>query len=131
MADEYRASQIGGGPRSNGTATRKSNTATTAATQQNGSNVDKSDDGIDYSDDDVCDDIARKFWKRLGPTMPPSVYGADMEGSLFDGAKASGWSIAELDNSLQLLAAEHECDDLPGVTTPYLYFGMWASVFCA
>ena len=85
----------------------------------------------DYDDDDACDELARRFWKRLGPTMKSSIYGADMEGSLFDGADASGWSLESLDNCLQLLAAETGSDHLPGVTTPYLYVGMWASVFCA
>ena len=79
-----------------------------------------------YDDDDVCDDLARRFWKRLGPTTPPSMYGADMEGSLFHGDKASGWSLENLDTCLHLLG-----NDLPGVTTPYLYFGMWGAVFCA
>jgi hypothetical protein len=84
-------------------------------------------------DDDLsdthCDALARKFWKRLGPTMEPSMYGADMEGSLFGGDPASGWSLEQLDNCLQLLSVGAEA--LPGVTTPYLYVGMWASVFCA
>jgi len=84
-------------------------------------------------DDDIsdnhCDTLARKFWKRLGPTMEPSMYGADMEGSLFDGDTACGWSLQQLDNCLQLLSVG--AGALPGVTTPYLYIGMWASVFCA
>lgn len=86
----------------------------------------------DYDKDDSCDELARKFWKRLGPTMQPSVYGADMEGSLFDvGSDANGWSLRSLDNCLQLLSAESDSREMPGVTTPYLYVGMWASVFCA
>jgi len=85
----------------------------------------------DYLDDEACDDIARRFWKRLGPTTPPSMYGADMEGSLFNGNKANGWSLESLDNCLQLLSADEEAGEVPGVTTPYLYVGMWGSVFCA
>jgi jumonji domain-containing protein 2 len=88
------------------------------------------DDKKEYLDDEACDDLARQFWRRLGPTTPPSIYGADMEGSLFDGDKASGWSLEGLDNCLQLLSAA-SCEGMPGVTTPYLYVGMWGSVFCA
>lgn len=125
--------------------------------------------------------IQRKFWKRLTPTMPPCLYGADMEGSLFfsdnylqgessffygynddtdfkqnhsrkedsstdhknnyddcNEIKKSiasnhcrsqshdRWNIGQMqDNCLNLLG------NLPGVTSPYLYFGMWGSVFCA
>jgi len=93
-------------------------------------------------DDDVgnraMDELARKFWRRLGPTMEPSIYGADMEGTLFDGAKACGWNIDRLESCLQLLRVETsngtDSDEhfrLPGVTSAYLYFGMWASVFAA
>jgi [histone H3]-trimethyl-L-lysine9/36 demethylase len=88
------------------------------------------DDGENYNDDKFCDELAMQFWRRLGPTTPPSMYGADMEGSLFDGDQASGWSLESLDNCLQLLSAEKASAEMPGVTTPYLYFGMWASVFC-
>jgi len=86
----------------------------------------------------AMDELARKFWRRLGPTMEASIYGADMEGSLFDGADACGWNIDRLESCIQLLRAEMEDDTnngdhfrLPGVTSAYLYFGMWASVFAA
>ena len=66
------------------------------------------------------------FWKRLGPTMPPAWYGADHEGTLFpDDDDATGWSLGQLDSCLHVLP------HVPGVTSPYLYLGMWASVFCA
>lgn len=78
--------------------------------------------------DDCCHDLANRFWKRLGPTMASSMYGADMEGTLFDEGDSCGWNLGELESCLQLLSAE---GNVPGVTTPYLYFGMWASVFCA
>lgn len=83
-------------------------------------------------DDAYCDALAHKFWKRLGPTMESSMYGADMEGSLFSsGDDACGWNPGALESCLQLLSADTDGRSLPGVTTPYLYFGMWASVFCA
>jgi len=73
-----------------------------------------------------AEEMERKFWKRLGPTMPPATYGADMEGSLFGDDPACGWNLSNLDSFLQLLGP-----NLPGVTSPYLYFGMWASAFAA
>jgi jumonji domain-containing protein 2 len=68
----------------------------------------------------------------LGPTMESSMYGADMEGSLFDqDDDACGWNPSRLESCLSLLSTDANGESLPGVTTPYLYFGMWASVFCA
>ena len=87
--------------------------------------------------DDFIDELARKFWRRLGPTMEAPVYGADMEGTFFGNANACGWNVNKLESCLQLLTVDSEADDdeadlrLPGVTTAYLYFGMWASVFAA
>ena len=70
--------------------------------------------------------LERLFWKRLSPTMPPAWYGADQQGSLFaEHDPAHGWSIGKLDSCLHVL------DRIPGVTSPYLYAGMWGSVFCA
>jgi hypothetical protein len=83
-----------------------------------------------------ADEMERKFWKRLGPTMPPALYGADMEGTLFNDVDMDGlgWKISQLSSCLNLLLSDQPDDHeggIPGVTTPYLYFGMWASVFCA
>ena len=94
----------------------------------------------DDTSDEYMDALARKFWKRLGPTMEPSVYGADMEGTLFDGADACGWNVDRLESALALLGADMDEEGsapgepagrLPGVTTAYLYFGMWGSTFAA
>jgi len=92
----------------------------------------------DDESDDHMDELGRKFWKRLGPTMQSSQYGADMEGTLFDGAEACGWNVDQLQSCLALLEADYKNADevsekfkLPGVTSAYLYFGMWASVFSA
>lgn len=78
----------------------------------------------DFSQE-ALEKLEAKFWKRLGPTMEPAWYGADHEGTLFGKDPASGWSLAELDSCLHVLPK------LPGVTSPYLYAGMWASVFAA
>ena len=97
---------------------------------------------VDQSDE-VCDELARKFWRRLGPTMEPPIYGADMEGTLFHkDAYACGWNVNRLESCLCLLRADvnegegsgggdDEDFHLPGVTSAYLYFGMWASAFAA
>eukprot|EP00529_Nitzschia_sp_RCC80_P014836 CAMPEP_0113519954 /NCGR_PEP_ID=MMETSP0014_2-20120614/43808_1 /TAXON_ID=2857 /ORGANISM="Nitzschia sp." /LENGTH=753 /DNA_ID=CAMNT_0000417733 /DNA_START=161 /DNA_END=2419 /DNA_ORIENTATION=+ /assembly_acc=CAM_ASM_000159 len=90
----------------------------------------------DHGDVEV---LERKFWKRLGPTMTPAFYGADMEGTLFDeDDECQGWNVSKLKSCLQLLLMDQDDGDddegkkgIPGVTTPYLYYGMWASVFCA
>mmetsp|Transcript_102270 Transcript_102270/g.295882 ORF Transcript_102270/g.295882 Transcript_102270/m.295882 type:complete len:599 (+) Transcript_102270:392-2188(+) len=79
--------------------------------------------------------LQRKFWKRLGPTMQPALYGADMEGTLFKKTDhCCGWNVSQLHSCLELLLIDQpdgHKGGIPGVTTPYLYFGMWASVFCA
>jgi len=81
--------------------------------------------------EEVVEELARQFWRRLGPTMEPSVYGADLEGSLFEDDKASGWNVNQLSSCLQLLTVDQLNGSLPGVTNSYLYFGMWASCFAA
>ena len=73
----------------------------------------------------TIDELERKFWRRLGPTQEPSMYGADMNGSLFGEDECCGWNIAKMRSCLQLLEADQK-DAIPGVTTPYLYFGMWS-----
>jgi jumonji domain-containing protein 2 len=85
----------------------------------------------DEFSEEFVEELARQFWRRLGPTMEPSVYGADLEGSLFEDDKASGWNVNQLSSCLQLLTVDHPNGSLPGVTNSYLYFGMWASCFAA
>ncbi|GAQ81425.1 protein with JUMONJI domain [Klebsormidium nitens] len=71
------------------------------------------------------DDLERHFWKNV--THFPPLYGADSEGSLFD-PDHKGWNIRDLDTCLSKTLKEHGAS-LPGVTTPYLYVGMWRSMF--
>jgi len=88
------------------------------------------------------DELARLFWRRLSPTMEAAMYGADMEGTLFDGDYASGWNVDQLESCLHLLKADAVLSEedlknnsepfrLPGVTTSYIYVGMWGAVFAA
>ena len=49
------------------------------------------------------------------------------QGSLFD-EKCNGWNIRNLNTLLSRTLDAKEVF-IPGVTTPYLYFGMWRSTF--
>eukprot|EP00242_Pyramimonas_sp_CCMP2087_P000247 CAMPEP_0198229740 /NCGR_PEP_ID=MMETSP1445-20131203/114280_1 /TAXON_ID=36898 /ORGANISM="Pyramimonas sp., Strain CCMP2087" /LENGTH=830 /DNA_ID=CAMNT_0043910213 /DNA_START=305 /DNA_END=2798 /DNA_ORIENTATION=+ len=69
--------------------------------------------------------LEREFWKRI--TYAPPLYGADVEGSLFD-EKCNGWNVRKL-NTVLSRTLESNGLSLPGVTTPYLYWGMWRSAF--
>ncbi|KAI7872159.1 JmjC domain, hydroxylase-domain-containing protein [Spinellus fusiger] len=70
---------------------------------------------------DYCKEVEREYWRNLTFTQP--MYGADMIGTLFD-TSVCEWNVNKLDNLLNRLGVT-----LPGVNTPYLYFGMWKSTF--
>ncbi|WVQ83577.1 hypothetical protein IAT38_005718 [Cryptococcus sp. DSM 104549] len=72
---------------------------------------------------EACAAMERRFWKNMG-IAEPSWYGADMEGSLFVDEKTP-WNVAHLPNLLN----RWDLRNLPGVNTPYLYFGMWGASF--
>ncbi|WWC98925.1 hypothetical protein V866_005819 [Kwoniella sp. B9012] len=76
----------------------------------------------DYTSE-ACDALERHLWKNLS-LGEPSWYGADMEGSLFVDDKTP-WNVAHLPNLLNRWDLRH----LPGVNSPYLYFGMWGASF--
>ena len=82
-----------------------------------------SEDNQPGTDDSA--EVERKYWKNV--SIRPPLYGADIHGSLFD-KTCKGWNLRNLDTMLSqmLLKAGH---DLPGVTSPYLYFGTWRSTF--
>lgn len=139
-ADQYRIQQMGSAllefkkesDDTTATATAETRTGGEENALECRSSTDPTNDAVDTmepaSGELTVDQVAlleRQFWKRLSPTMPPAVYGADEAGSLFGDDAASGWSLANLDSCLHVLP------DIPGVTSPYLYAGMWASVFCA
>ncbi|KAH8105461.1 JmjC-domain-containing protein [Cristinia sonorae] len=79
----------------------------------------------DYTPD-FCKELERRYWRNCGLGKAP-WYGADLLGSLFtDDTKA--WNVAHLPSTLsRLLPASSK--GLPGVNTPYLYFGMWRATF--
>ncbi|GJN94718.1 hypothetical protein Rhopal_007809-T1 [Rhodotorula paludigena] len=70
-------------------------------------------------------DFERRYWRTLTFGEPP-MYGADMAGSLFDDS-TQAWNVASLGDLLPKLAPKG-CE-IPGVVTPYLYFGMWRATF--
>ncbi|KAI1789319.1 hypothetical protein LXA43DRAFT_1021605 [Ganoderma leucocontextum] len=75
---------------------------------------------------DFCKDLERRYWRNCGFGKSP-WYGADMQGSLFTD-ETTAWNVACLPSALtRLLPASSK--GLPGVNTPYLYFGMWRATF--
>ncbi|WFD00047.1 hypothetical protein MYAM1_002793 [Malassezia yamatoensis] len=71
----------------------------------------------------TCRAIEAEYWRSLNFGKPP-MYGADLQGTLFD-ERTKLWNVGTLD-SLLSRRLQHA---LPGVTTPYLYFGMWRASF--
>lgn len=74
---------------------------------------------------DSYSDLERKYWKHIFSN--PSIYGADVSGSLFDD-DVEHFNLTRLGTIL-----DHVKDDygikIEGVNTCYLYFGMWKSTF--
>ncbi|KAF8493735.1 JmjC domain, hydroxylase-domain-containing protein [Russula emetica] len=79
----------------------------------------------DYTPE-FCKDLERRYWRNCG-FGAPAMYGADMEGSLFTD-KTKSWNVAHLPSLLSRLLPS-SANGLPGVNTPYLYFGMWRATF--
>eukprot|EP00891_Asterochloris_glomerata_P004705 jgi/Astpho2/4705/e_gw1.00067.210.1_t len=69
--------------------------------------------------------MERRYWKSVATLNP--IYGADVPGSLFD-PDVKQWNVAKLD-SLLTRVLEKSGKKLPGVNTPYLYFGMFRATF--
>ncbi|CAB4013789.1 lysine-specific demethylase 4B-like, partial [Paramuricea clavata] len=70
-------------------------------------------------------ELERKYWKNI--TYKTPLYGADVAGSIFDD-DVHAWNIGCLPSILNDLVEEYNIR-IPGVNTPYLYFGMWKSTF--
>lgn len=77
----------------------------------------------DYTPE-ACSLMEKKFWKSL-LTREPSWYGADLQGSLF-ADKQTPWNVSCLPNLLNRCSLTKK---LPGVNSPYLYFGMYGATF--
>ncbi|KAI0641835.1 hypothetical protein C8Q79DRAFT_299359 [Trametes meyenii] len=75
---------------------------------------------------EFCKELERRYWRNCG-FGKPAWYGADMQGSLFTD-DTTAWNVAHLPSALtRLLPSSNQ--GLPGVNTPYLYFGMWRATF--
>ncbi|KAG2211062.1 hypothetical protein INT46_008188 [Mucor plumbeus] len=70
---------------------------------------------------DQYKEIERNYWRNITFNQP--MYGADLLGTLFNSSITS-WNPNTLDNTLNKLN-----QTLPGVNSPYLYFGMWKATF--
>ncbi|KAJ7641325.1 JmjC-domain-containing protein [Roridomyces roridus] len=79
----------------------------------------------DYTPE-FCAKLERAYWRNCG-LGKPAWYGADTMGSLYT-SDTTAWNVAHLTSALsRLLPASSQ--GLPGVNTPYLYFGMWRATF--
>ncbi|ESK85356.1 jumonji family transcription [Moniliophthora roreri MCA 2997] len=77
----------------------------------------------DYTPE-FCSKLEKQYWRNCGLGKPP-WYGADTQGSLYtDDTKE--WNVAHLESELSRLLPS---EGLPGVNTPYLYWGMWRATF--
>ncbi|KAJ8906039.1 hypothetical protein NDN08_002539 [Rhodosorus marinus] len=66
------------------------------------------------------EDKERYYWRNIRFRRP--TYGADIQGSLFD-EDVTTWNPSHLNTVLDLVGG------MPGVTVPYLYFGMYGASF--
>ncbi|XP_034254774.1 probable lysine-specific demethylase 4A isoform X2 [Thrips palmi] len=71
------------------------------------------------------EDLERKYWKNI--TYNPPIYGADVSGTLTD-PDITVWNINKLGTILDCISDEYHIS-IDGVTTAYLYFGMWKTTF--
>ena len=76
-------------------------------------------------DDAEPEAIARFYWKNV--TYRQAVYGADVQGSLYD-PDVKEWNINRLGTILDVIEEETGVK-MKGVNTSYLYFGMWKATF--
>ncbi|KAF4588124.1 hypothetical protein EYR38_010089 [Pleurotus pulmonarius] len=79
----------------------------------------------DYTPE-FCHSLERQYWRNCGLSKP-AWYGADSQGSLFTD-ETKYWNVGHLESTLSRLLPSSD-KGLPGVNTPYLYFGMWRATF--
>ncbi|ESN92731.1 hypothetical protein HELRODRAFT_132346, partial [Helobdella robusta] len=75
--------------------------------------------------DGDMESIERKYWKNV--TFNPAIYGADVSDSLYDKDQEL-WNPAKLKTILDHVEEDYNTT-IEGVTSTYLYFGMWKSTF--
>ncbi|KAG6917212.1 hypothetical protein DXG01_003417 [Tephrocybe rancida] len=75
---------------------------------------------------EFCQMLERHYWRNCS-LGKPAWYGADTQGTLYTD-ETTVWNVGKLPSALsRLLPADNQ--SLPGVNTPYLYFGMWRATF--
>ncbi|KAF9005231.1 JmjC domain, hydroxylase-domain-containing protein [Cyathus striatus] len=79
----------------------------------------------DYTPE-FCQKLERQYWRNCSLGRP-AWYGADTQGSLYTN-ETTAWNVAHLPSTLSRLLPSSD-KGLPGVNTPYLYFGMWRATF--
>jgi len=67
-------------------------------------------------------EVERLYWRGVPTRMP--TYGADSPGSLFEQPLAGMWDLSRLPTILRAVPYS-----IPGVTTPFLYFGTFGATF--
>jgi len=71
------------------------------------------------------EELEQLYWtENLDENKQAPIYGADVECSITD-PEVEFWNIKRLDSILTDVMEEQ----IPGVNTPYLYFGMWKATF--
>lgn len=75
---------------------------------------------------EFCQKLERHFWRNCS-LGKPAWYGADTQGSIFTD-ETTAWNVGHLPSFLSRLLPSSS-KGLPGVNTPYLYFGMWRATF--
>ncbi|KAH0580355.1 hypothetical protein H2248_001857 [Termitomyces sp. 'cryptogamus'] len=78
----------------------------------------------DYTPE-FCQMLERHYWRNCS-LGKPAWYGADTAGTLFTD-ETTVWNVGKLPSALSRLLPTNQ--SLPGVNTPYLYFGMWRATF--
>lgn len=68
-------------------------------------------------------EIESIFWSTIQESVP--LYGSDCPGTIFD--PGCSWNLNEIDSPLK---EGLNYEDMKGITSPYLYFGCWKSIFC-
>ncbi|KAJ3341836.1 hypothetical protein HDU93_003957 [Gonapodya sp. JEL0774] len=73
-------------------------------------------------DEEKEKDLERHYWRNLSYGTP--TYGADQQGTVFERGKGGQWNLSRLENILRKINVP-----IPGITSPYVYFGMWKATF--
>ena len=81
---------------------------------------------VDEEDLHSPEAVERRFWKSLTTTADAPLYGSDVLGTLFQGPGADElpYNLNRLPCMLKRVGV-----DLPGITSPMMYVGMWRSFF--